>query len=98
MQVEFLELISSRVRLKILEQITNTETTVNDLAEMLNLTASATSQHLAKLRAANLVDTRPDRNQVYYRCTSPAIRQILSVLGHLHLGKPVGDLRPQSHH
>ena len=48
------------------------ELCVCDLAEMLDVSVSATSQHLAKLRAYGLATTRRDAQTIYYRLTDHA--------------------------
>ena len=44
------------------------ELSVGALAELVDLSQSAISQHLGKLRALNLVITRRDRQTIYYSC------------------------------
>jgi len=54
-------------RLKILYLLhAHKEMCVCDLAEVLELTDSAVSQHLRKLKDKNIVDTRRDRQTIYY--------------------------------
>ena len=43
---------------------------VGAIAEKVSLSQSALSQHLAKLRSLNLVETRRDRQMIYYSCKS----------------------------
>ena len=42
---------------------------VGELASLTEQSHSAVSQHLAKLRAANLVESRRDAQTIYYRCS-----------------------------
>lgn len=56
------------------------ELTVGEIAEKVDLSQSALSQHLAKLRALDLVATRRSRQMVYYSCRSHRVRQILRML------------------
>jgi len=67
-------------RLQILTILSEREISVRPLGELVGLTQSALSQHLAKLRAARLVTTRRDSTTVYYRCESPAVAKILAML------------------
>ena len=48
------------------------ELCVCDLGEMLNVSVSAISQHLAKLRAYGIATTRRDAQTIYYRLTDHA--------------------------
>lgn len=71
-----LKAMASETRLKILCALREGELPVNQLAEMTGQSQSAVSQHLAKLRAADLVESRRDAQTIYYRCT-PGIAQAL---------------------
>ncbi len=68
---ELFNLASNSTRLKILFLLDDLkELCVCDLAEMLGVTVSAVSQHLAKLRAYGLATTRRDAQTIYYRLVS----------------------------
>lgn len=66
---EVLKAMSSETRLKILCALSDGELPVNVLAEMTAQSPSAVSQHLTKLKAANLVEARREAQTIYYRCT-----------------------------
>ena len=67
---ELFNLASNSTRLKILFLLDRLkELCVCDLAAMLDLSVSAISQHLAKLRAYGLATTRRDAQTIYYRLT-----------------------------
>jgi DNA-binding transcriptional ArsR family regulator len=67
---ELLNLAGNATRLKLLYLLENAkEMCVCDLAEMLGVSVSAVSQHLAKLRAYGLVAPRRDAQTIYYRLT-----------------------------
>jgi len=70
----FLNLLGNEKRLLIMNHLAGGELSVGILAERVQLSQSALSQHLAKLRAFGLVDTRRDRQMVYYSCSSGAAR------------------------
>ncbi len=53
---------------------------VGDITEMVDLSQSAASQHLAKLRAAKVVKTRRDRQVIYYSLADERVREILRQL------------------
>lgn len=67
-------------RLMILCCITHNEMTVGDLNEQINLSQSALSQHLAKLRESNIVTTRRESQTIYYRIADEKIKKLLDVL------------------
>jgi DNA-binding transcriptional ArsR family regulator len=65
---ELMKLAGNATRLKLLYLLeTLTEVSVSDLSELLGVSVSAVSQHLAKLRAHRLVDSRRDAQTIYYR-------------------------------
>lgn len=67
---DLMSLAGNSTRLKLLYLLDNMkELCVCDLAEMLGVSVSAVSQHLAKLRAYGLVAPRRDAQTIYYRLT-----------------------------
>jgi DNA-binding transcriptional ArsR family regulator len=50
------------------------------------LSQSALSQHLAKLRGEELVQTRRVRQTIFYSCRSEQVREVLSTLDELFGG------------
>ena len=86
---ELFNLASNSTRLKILFLLDELkELCVCDLAEMLGVTVSAVSQHLAKLRAYGLATTRRDAQTIYYRLVSHDFVNSLrtSLFDHVELG------------
>ena len=75
-----LKAMSSETRLKILCALSDGELPVNTLAEMTAQSPSAVSQHLAKLKAANLVDARREAQTIYYRCRQGIGRALVDTL------------------
>jgi ArsR family transcriptional regulator, virulence genes transcriptional regulator len=67
-------------RLLILCSLTEGEKTVGQLMQLVDLSQSAVSQHLAKLRDANLVECEKRGQMAYYRISSVEAQSILSVL------------------
>ena len=67
-------------RLTILCSLAEGEKTVNQLAEIIDLSQSAVSQHLARLRAAKLVEAEKRGQMMFYRLSSPEAQAILSTL------------------
>jgi DNA-binding transcriptional ArsR family regulator len=64
---DLLRTLANPQRLKILSELAAGEMSVGDLQAHIALTQSALSQHLARLRAQNLVATRRQAQTIYYR-------------------------------
>lgn len=62
-----LRLLADRTRLSILALLADSELTVTALAQTLDRPVPAVSQHLAKLRSANLVVVRREGPSSHYR-------------------------------
>jgi DNA-binding transcriptional ArsR family regulator len=60
------------------------EKSVSKLAEIVELSPAALSQHLGKMRALRLVETRRDGQVIYYRLASDKVREILETLYRLY--------------
>nr|WP_316655317.1 metalloregulator ArsR/SmtB family transcription factor [uncultured Gellertiella sp.] len=67
-------------RLMILCALVKDEVPVGVLANQVGLSQSALSQHLSKLRAQHLVNTRRDAQTIYYSCDSSAVISLLQTL------------------
>lgn len=77
-------------RLELLDLLTQSERTVEDLANQTALSIANTSQHLQTLRAARLVTVRRDGLYAYYRQADPrifALWQALRAVGEAHLAE-----------
>jgi ArsR family transcriptional regulator, virulence genes transcriptional regulator len=81
---ELLKMMGSEHRLMILCQLGHGEKSVNQLEKLLNLKQSGLSQHLGKLRAERLVETRRESQTIYYRLASPKIEKIIETLYELY--------------
>jgi DNA-binding transcriptional ArsR family regulator len=77
---EFLTLLGNSKRLVIMSHLLEGELSVGAIAERVSLSQSALSQHLAKLRSLDLVQTRRDRQMIYYSCKSVAVRRLFLTL------------------
>jgi DNA-binding transcriptional ArsR family regulator len=75
-----LKLLANAKRLMILYHLVKSEQSVGKLAELINLSQSALSQHLAKMRELGLVEANKQGQMVYYRIVNPEIEAILSTL------------------
>jgi DNA-binding transcriptional ArsR family regulator len=85
---QLLKLLANDHRLIILCRLSDQEMSVSELGEYVNLSQSALSQHLAKLRAERLVATRRDAQTIYYRLASPNALKLVNALCDLYGGKP----------
>jgi ArsR family transcriptional regulator, virulence genes transcriptional regulator len=67
-------------RLMILCILAEGELSVSELNGMIDLSQSALSQHLAKLRADGLVDTRRESQTIYYSLRDGVAKPIIAAL------------------
>lgn len=88
------DMLSTPNRLHIVWLLSEGEYDVSTLAERSGATVPATSQHLAKLRAAGMVTARRDGRRQLYRIEDP---HILAVVEHMfsHIA-PDGTLAGES--
>jgi DNA-binding transcriptional ArsR family regulator len=75
-----LKLMANAKRLMILCHLSRQEMTVNELLKLVDLSQSALSQHLAKMRVDGLVAGEKRRQSVYYRIAKPEVEALLSTL------------------
>ncbi len=76
-QGEVLRALGHPARLRIIQHLRDGEHCVCEFAPLLGLRQPNISQHLAILRAANLVNTRRDGLRIMYSLADPAILQIV---------------------
>lgn len=82
---ETLRLLSHPERLRVLCHLAvEGELAVGQLLERIDLSASALSQHLAKMRSLKLVATRKERQTVFYRVDRTDVHRLLDVLHELY--------------
>lgn len=77
---ELLNAMANPKRLVVLCSLLENERCVGDLAEIVNLSVPALSQHLGKMRLLGLVDTRREGQLIYYRLASDKVRTVLETL------------------
>ncbi|MEX0753057.1 MAG: metalloregulator ArsR/SmtB family transcription factor [Xanthobacteraceae bacterium] len=83
--VQLLKLLANENRLMILcRLVAQREMSVGELAAVVELSQSALSQHLARMREEGLVATRRDAQSVYYRIADPNARRLLTVLKNIY--------------
>lgn len=75
-----LKLLANPKRLIVLCHLVKGEKSVGQLAELVELSHSALSQHLAKMRALELVEADKRGQMVYYKINNPEVEAILSTL------------------
>lgn len=75
LQAEISKTLAHPLRLAILHNLKGGEKTVNELIQTLGASQSNISQHLAILRQRQIVKTRKDGSNIYYRVASPKISQ-----------------------
>jgi DNA-binding transcriptional ArsR family regulator len=76
---ELFRALAHPTRIRILERLVEGERTVQDLQEALTLEQPIVSQHLAALRAKNVVTVRRERTLAYYTLRSPLVAELLRV-------------------
>ena len=80
-----LSALSNPQRLQILcHLVRNGELSVGSLQERMELSQSALSQHLARLRLIGLLETRKEKQAVYYRVARDDVSRILVLLHDLY--------------
>ena len=80
-----LKLLANENRLSILcRLIIAGEMSVGDLAEAVDLSQSALSQHLGKMREDGLVTTRREAQTVFYRIADPNAARVLALLKNIY--------------
>lgn len=81
--------LSHETRLLILWLLSESERSVSELEDMLDLPQAAVSQQLARLRIDNLVNTRREGRVIHYSISSSEVSEIVSWLYGLlcHLGE-----------
>lgn len=81
-----LKAMSNQHRLLILCQLVPGEKCVGDLEKVVGLSQSALSQHLARLRRDNLVNTRREAQTIYYSLAGDEPSAVIETLYGLYCG------------
>lgn len=79
-QASALRTIASAQRLRIIHLVGQRPHEVHELAECLGISQAATSQHLAALRSAGMVESGRDGRTVLYRLADPDILAACSLM------------------
>jgi len=75
-----LALVANAKRLLILCELAKGERSVGALQAAVDLSQSALSQHLAKLRDAGMVETRRESQTIHYRIGDPDLKVLMAAL------------------
>lgn len=79
--VEIFRMLADATRIRIILALRAGELSVNHLADIVDRSPAAVSQHLAKLRWSKLVLLRQEANRVFYRLTDEhATRLVLEAI------------------
>ena len=81
---QVMAMLGNPARLSILCKLHEREFNVTELSAATNLSQSALSQHLAKLRHLQLVKTRRDAQTIYYSLVGDEVKTLLSTLHGLY--------------
>jgi ArsR family transcriptional regulator, virulence genes transcriptional regulator len=84
-----LRVLANEKRLMVLCELTTQERSVGDLAGRVGLSASAISQHLAKLKADKVVVSRRDAQTIYYRLADSPAAKVLRTLAEIFCPPPM---------
>ena len=79
-----LKAMSNERRLLILCSLAEGELSVGQMEQMVDLSQSALSQHLARLRHDGIVETRRNAQTIYYSLKGEAARTVIKTLHNLY--------------
>lgn len=83
-----LKSLANAQRLRILCLLASEERSVGALFELLDLSQSALSQHLARLRDEGLVTTRREAQTIHYRLAEGPAQQLIKTLYGIYCPTP----------
>ena len=89
--VQLLKALASEPRLKVLCLLVDGERSVGEINDLLELSQSALSQHLAVLREGGLVQTRRESQSVYYSVATGPVQQLIRTLHDIYCPTPEDD-------
>lgn len=94
-KAEIFQALAHPTRIALVEALADGELPAGKLIEQLGLEQANASQHLAVLRAKQVVVSRRAGNQVYYALRDPVLSQVLGLLRdyfYSHLSETLGML------
>src|SRR3974390_882205 len=92
----FFQALAHPTRIAIVEQLRNGELSAGALIERLGIEQANASQHLAVLRAKNIVINRKAGNQVFYSVRDRLIIEVLDIMRqyfHSHRNEVIATLK-----
>ncbi len=89
-KAEIFQALGNSTRIALVDELRDGELTVGVLAERLSAEQSNISQHLAVLRARQIVTTRKVANQVFYSVRDPLIWKMLDLMRR-YFEKQIGE-------
>ena len=85
---QMLKALANEYRLLILCNLMDGEKQVAELNELIDLSQSSLSQHLARLRQEGLVQTRRESQMIFYSIAGNEVKQIIGVLYDIYCNPP----------
>lgn len=95
-KAEFFQALAHPTRIAIVEQLREGELSAGVLIDRLGIEQANASQHLAVLRAKNIVVSRKAGNQVFYTVRDPLIIDVLDTMRryfHKHMTEVLSTLQ-----
>lgn len=88
-----LKAMSNERRLYLLCLLAEGEKSVGQLEQLMDLSQSALSQHLARLRQDGLVATRREAQSIFYSLSGQEVLQLMMTLQRLYCSRDSGEIR-----
>lgn len=85
---QLLKMLANGQRLRVLCLLVAGELSVGQINERIELSQSALSQHLARLREEGLVTTRREAQTIYYMLASGPAQRMIAALHEVYCGSP----------
>ena len=95
-KADFFQALAHPTRIAIIEQLREGERSAGALIERLGVEQANASQHLAVLRAKNILVSRRAGNQVFYSVRDPLIIDVLDIMRryfHAHMHEALATLK-----
>jgi DNA-binding transcriptional ArsR family regulator len=91
--VTLLKALANQHRLMVLCCLTQGELSVNEINNLVPITQSSLSQHLAWLRKAEFVKTRRESQNIFYSLNSEEVKSMIDVLHQLYCAVDNNDTK-----
>ena len=80
MHASICQIMANAKRLEIISLLGNTELTVSDLADKMEIRMANLSQHLSIMKAKGILKSRREGVSIYYRITNPKVVQACKLM------------------